>query len=363
MFDCLQGIVALYYRRVTMASVSLTAVIVAHNSLEELRRTLPPLLAQLGPADELIIVDNASTDDLRAALTAIAPEARLVEMGRNAGFASGVNAGAAVAAGELLVLLNPDVIVEHGWSEAIRTPWGGRWAAWMGMVALEDGDRINTSGGVLHFTGFGWAGQIGEPLGAGPSEPSQVGFLSGACLAIPRQTWNDAQGFPERFFMYCEDVDLSLRLRLIGGEIAVIPDARVRHSYEFVKGGFKWRLLERNRWATIIRTYPAPLLLVAGPALLGAELAVWLVAARAGWARMKLLATVDLARELPALLRERRAIQAAATISPGRFAEHLVATLDSPYFGAVGRQPLLRSALAGYWRVARRLLDHEPSVR
>ena len=346
-----------------MAAISLTAVIVAHNSLDELRQTLPALLEQLGPGDELIVVDNASTDGLRAELASIAPSARLVPMGRNAGFAAGVNAGAAAATGELLILLNPDVLVHPGWSKAIRAPWGGRWGAWMGMVTLADGARINTSGGVLHFTGFGWAGQIDEPLTAAPTEPSEVGFLSGACLAIPRATWDRAGGFPERFFMYCEDVDLSLRLRLTGAAIAVIPDARVRHRYEFAKGGLKWRLLERNRWATIIRTYPAPLLAVVAPALVGAELAVWMVAARDGWAWMKLLATLDLASGLPELLRERRAIQASARISALVFAEHLVATLDSPYFGAVGRQPLLRTVLIVYWRVARHLLGHASSGR
>jgi GT2 family glycosyltransferase len=362
----LQDIRDLYYPRVPMASTSLTAVIVAHDSLGELRRTLPALSAQLRPGDELIVVDNASTDGLRAELASIAPLARLVQMGRNAGFAAGVNAGAAVARGELLVLLNPDVVVEPGWSDAIRAPWDGDAVAWMGLVTLQDGARINTSGGVLHFTGFGWAGQIGEPIGAAPRSPAEVGFLSGACLAIPLRTWQESHGFPEQFFMYCEDVDLSLRLRLHGGRIVVAPDVRVRHDYEFDKGGRKWRLLERNRWATIIRTYPTPVLVLVAPALLGAEIGVWAVAGRGGWLGMKALATLDLIRWAPSLLAQRRAIQATTQISPAAFAEHLVATLDSPYFGAVGRQPLLRGAMLVYWDVVRRLLrrlpDHSAAV-
>jgi hypothetical protein len=114
--------------------------------------------------------------------------------------------------------------------------------------------------------------------------------------------------------------------------------------------------LERNRWATVVRTYPAPVLAVVAPALLATELGIWAVALRDGWGRMKWLATLDLLRALPALVRQRRRIQATATISPSEFTRQLVATLDSPYFGAVGRHPWLRTALSGYWSIARVLI-------
>jgi GT2 family glycosyltransferase len=296
------------------------------------------------------VVDNASRDGLAEELGGLAPQARLIPLDHNSGFAAGANRGAAVATSELLVLLNPDAIVQPGWAEAIRRPWGGRWSAWMGLVLLGDGAHINTSGGLLHFTGFGWAGQIDEPAEAAPAAPAEVGFVSGACLAIPRITWERAEGFPEHFFMYCEDVDLSLKLRLAGGTLAVVPDAQVVHDYEFVKGGRKWRLLERNRWATMIRTYPSPLLVAVMPALLAAELAVWLMALRGGWGRMKALATLDLVRALPRLLDERRRIQARRRVSASEFADALTPQLSSPYFGRVGGHPWVDRALRLYWR-------------
>ena len=339
-----------------MAPVSLSTVIVAHNSLADLRVALPRLLEQLGPQDEVIVVDSGSTDGLAAELPQVAAGARLISPGANIGFAAGANRGAARATGDLLVLLNPDAVVQPGWSEAIRAPWGGEWAAWMGLVLLGDGEAINTSGGVLHFTGFGWAGQVNEPIAAGPSAPTEVAFLSGACLAIPRATWRAVGGFSEHFFMYCEDVDLSLRLRLEGARLAVVPAARVTHSYEFVKGTRKWRLLERNRWATMIRTYPTALLLLVMPALVVAELAVWATALRSGWGRMKASATVDLLWALPRLRRERRAIQAGRRVTTESFAAPLVAELSSPYLGQAGRQPIVKVALELYWRLVRAVL-------
>jgi GT2 family glycosyltransferase len=350
-----------------MTDVSTAVVIVAHDSLAELRRSLPAVCAELEPEDELIIVDNDSSDGLADELGGLAPAARLVAMGRNAGFAAGANAGAELARADLLVFLNPDAIVERGWGEAIRRPWGGSAAAWMGLVLLEDGEHINTSGGVLHFTGFGWAGQVGEPVSAASATAREAAFLSGACLAIPRDLWGSVGGFPEHFFMYCEDVDLSLRLRLLGGTLLVLPDARADHAYEFAKGDLKWRLLERNRWATVLRTYPAPLLALVMPALLATELAVWAVALRGRWARAKARATIDVVRALPSLLQERRTIQATVRVPASSFASSLTATLDSPYFGRVGRHPVVRYACAVYWRsvisALRRLDASEPPPR
>ena len=64
-------------------------------------------------------------------------------MGRNVGFAAGVNAGARAASGDLLVILNPDAAPQPGFGEAIRRPWlqGRGWAAWQALVAEAGGAR------------------------------------------------------------------------------------------------------------------------------------------------------------------------------------------------------------------------------
>jgi N-acetylglucosaminyl-diphospho-decaprenol L-rhamnosyltransferase len=342
--------------RVETAAPPLSVIVVAHDSLADLRRTLPALLEELQDGDEVILVDSGSSDRLAAELPRLAPEARLLTAPGNVGFAAGANLGAASANGELIVLLNPDAGVEPGWGEAIRRPWGGVWAAWMGLVKMNGGTAINTSGGVLHFTGLGWAGQAAEPIAAAPERPTEVAFVSGACLAIPRHTWNAVGGFPGHFFMYCEDVDLSLRLRLRGGRLAIIPDAEVLHDYRFDKGPRKWRLLERNRWATILRTYPALLLALVSPGLMVTELAIWLIAIRDGWATMKALATFDVLLMLPHLARERRAVQARRAIDAHQFAGALTAELSSTYFGAVARNALVCGAMRLYWNLVRSLL-------
>jgi N-acetylglucosaminyl-diphospho-decaprenol L-rhamnosyltransferase len=327
----------------------LSVVIVTHNSRGAISRTLPALERELRDEDELIVVDNASTDGTPEAVAELAPAARVVETGANPGFAAACNAGANAASGELLLLLNPDAVPEEGFREAIERPLadGRGWAAWMGLVTAEGGRVINTRGGVVHFTGIAWAGGSGETL----TDPiaGEVGFASGACLAVPLASWREAGGMPAEFFLYHEDVDLSLRLRLAGGRIGIEPAARVDHDYEFAKGPAKWRYLERNRWAVVIRDYPAPLLALLTPALLATELALIPISLAGGWGREKARAWADVARSLPRLWRERGEVQRRRRIGSGEFARHLTADLDSAYLGRAARSRALRLALRGYW--------------
>jgi N-acetylglucosaminyl-diphospho-decaprenol L-rhamnosyltransferase len=337
---------------------SVSVLIVAWNSSAELRRTLPPLLAELRDGDELIVVDNDSPDDSAATAAALAPWVKIVRMGRNRGFAGGANVGASAATGDLLVILNPDAMPLPGWGEAIRRPWleGRGWSAWQGLVAGEDGTTINSAGNPVHFTGIVWAGMHGEPLTAAPGA-GEVAAASGACLAVPLEIWRRVGGLAERFFMYHEDVDLSLRLRLAGETVGIEPRAVVAHDYEFAaSSGNKWRWLERNRLATLVRVYPAPLLLLLAPALLATELALLAAAAAGGWGGQKLRADAEALAWLPRLLRERRAIQRGRAVSAGEFATALSADLDSPFIPAAARSTPAKALLRGYWRLVRALL-------
>ena len=337
---------------------TLSVLIVAWNSREELARTLPVLLPELGEGDELIVVDNDSTDRTPGAVAELAPSARLVQSGRNAGFAGGCNEGARVAAGDLLVILNPDAAPLPGFGEAIRRPWVEErgWAAWQALVADEGGTRINSAGNPVHFTGIVWAGKHGRPIEEAP-QAGEVPALSGACLAIPRRVWEGVGGFPERFFLYHEDVDLSLRLRLAGGVLGIEPSAVVDHEYEFGARAHKWRWLERNRWAFLVRVYPTSLLVLLAPALLATELALLPAAVAGGWGRQKLAAVREAVRWLPSLLRERRQVQATRTVSAAEFASWLTPDLDSPFIPAAARSAPVRLVLRLYWRAVCLLLQ------
>jgi GT2 family glycosyltransferase len=201
-----------------------------------------------------VAVDNASVDDTPAAVAAATRRTRLVETGANLGFGGGCRRGARETTADLLFFLNPDAVPADGCLDALRAAAATHpeWGAWQALVTQAGGERVNSAGNPVHFLGFAWAGRHDDAVAAIPSEPHAVPTASGAALVVRREAWDAIGGFDERYFMYGEDVDLSLRLRLAGWGIGIVPAARVAHDYEFVKGDFKWFYLERNRWWTVL---------------------------------------------------------------------------------------------------------------
>jgi GT2 family glycosyltransferase len=329
--------------------VRLSIVIVRYG--DDLSALLAEVGRQRAADDEVIVVDNRGSAELRGH-PAID---RLLASPRNLGFAGGVNLAARQATGDALLLLNPDAVPGPGCLERLRQPPAG-WAAWMPVVTLPGGERINTAGNVAHFMGFGWVGRLEEPVAALPHEPYPTGFLSGAALAVRRDAWERVGGFPEDYFMYVEDLDLSHRLRLAGLPFGVLPQARVTHDYRFEKGAYKWRRMERNRWATVLRTYPPRVLAAALPAMAAAELPLLAYAVAGGWSGAKLGSWLDLLRWLPRAPADRRAVQRLRARPQREFADALASGLDTPLLGRVGRSPLANGLLRAYWRLARRVM-------
>jgi GT2 family glycosyltransferase len=342
----------------TPSAPRMAVVVVCHNSAEEVPRTLEALASQLEPADEVVVVDNASTDGTPTAARAALPSATVIEAGRNLGFAGGCHAGARVSDAPLVFFLNPDAVPSAGCLAALRgvVETQPEWGAWQALVTMADGEHVNTDGNLVHWLGFGWAGGLGRRLDEIDADPRDVGFASGAALVVRRQAWDMAGGFYEPYFMYGEDLDLGLRLRLAGWGIGVVPAARVAHDYSFGKGDYKWFYLERNRWWTVLGAYPGRLLVLVLPALLAFEIALLFAAWQGGWIRAKLRAQVAVLRMLPRMLRRRRAIQATRRIPTRVFARGLTASLDSPYLSAARRVPGAAAVQAAYWRSVRVLL-------
>ena len=335
---------------------AIAVVIVTYDSARHLPATLDALSAELGPRDELMVADCGSRDDPRAVVARHAPRARFLDLGANLGFAGGASAGARATGAPLLLFLNPDCVVQPGALAVLRSAAAERpgWGAWQALVTLPGGRAINTSGGVTHWLGFGWTGEYEQPVPPLDAPPREVSFASGAALVVRREAWDAAGGFEPAYFMYAEDVDLALRLRLAGWGVGVVPAARVEHDYEFAKGDYKWFLLERNRWWTVLAAYPAALLLPLLPALLGAELVLLAIAARGGWLGAKLRSQWAVLRTLRWTLARRRRVQATRRASVRTFAASLSDRLDSPFLGRAAQAPAARSLQSAYWAAALR---------
>ena len=176
----------------------------------------------------MIVVDNAGSD--REAFEPFG--VRLLEPGRNLGYAGGCNLGAAEATGDVVVFLNPDTVIDPGalraLDETLQDP-----AIGIVMARLRLLDRptlLNSGGTVLHVSGLAWAGRYGEPADS-VREVEDVAAPSGAAMAIRRELFQELGGFTDELFMYLEDTELGWRARLRGLRVVVAPSATGRSSY------------------------------------------------------------------------------------------------------------------------------------
>jgi GT2 family glycosyltransferase len=252
-------------------------IIVNYNGWPYLTRCLNALLVNFNRDDEIILVDNGSTDGSLEEVSQNFPTVQLLRSGCNLGFSQGCNLGAQRATGQYLIFLNPDTVVVPGWLEALisaleQQPGVG--LATPKILLLNDPEVINTCGNEIHFTGL----TLCRGTGCEHSrfnQPAEVNAISGAAFIIRRDLFESLAGFDPAFFMYMEDTDLSWRVQLAGYRCLYVPEAIVYHDYKLRFGPQKTFYQERNRYLMLLKILNWPTLFLLLPALLVAEGLTW----------------------------------------------------------------------------------------
>ncbi len=289
-----------------------SVILVNYNGRAYLERCLPSVLSTVTPEDEVMVVDNSSTDGSADWVAEEFPAVRLIRSPVNGGFGYGCNLGAHYASREYLVFLNPDTTVVPGWLDALLAPFSDPQVALVTpcIMRMDDPTRINTAGNDVHLTGLAFCRGAGMPLSAFPTS-EDVAAISGAAFSVRRDIWDILGGIDDSFFLYMEDTDLSWRAWLAGFRCRYVPNPVVYHDYALRFGEGKFFFQERNRCLLLLKNLRWRTLLLLIPSLLLAEVVTWgfLMMHRPRQWREKVRAYLWVVRNWREILARRRAVQ------------------------------------------------------
>lgn len=216
----------------------MSIVILNWNGADMLRRFLPSVIEH-SPEAEVVVADNASTDDSLKVLAEQFPGIRTIFFDRNYGFAEGYNKAIAQMDTDLCLLLNSDVRVEAGWLK----PMLDYMESHPEVVACQPKICQEQAPNMLEYAGAcgGYIDRLGYPFCRGRilntverdegqyDSIASVTWATGAALLIRRNVYLEAGGLDARFFAHQEEIDLCWRLRSRGYDIVCVPQSVVYH--------------------------------------------------------------------------------------------------------------------------------------
>ncbi|RRA99234.1 glycosyltransferase family 2 protein [Larkinella rosea] len=288
----------------------LSIILVSYNSLSDLQRCLPTLLAQkTGFSYEIIVVDNHGNDGVRDWIKTAEPAVIYYQNTTNSGYAGGNNLGLKHASGRWTLFLNPDTELLPDCLERLRKTAYDFPDAFITPKLLHSDGTVNACGNVMHYTGITTCRGLNEPSDV-YTNLETVPLLSGAAFLAPTLALKRLGGFDETYFMYFEDTDLSLRARLAGYSLLCDARACIVHHYKLGMNPLKFYHLERNRLLTFLKIFSRKTLLQLLPALLITEAMTWAYSLR-GWSyfRARFQGYFWLWKNRSSWLKNRRTIQ------------------------------------------------------
>lgn len=229
-----------------MTTPEVSVILVSYNTSSYIRRALESLFRETQLASiEVIVVDNASSDDSVAMIRQFFPQVTLLESGANLGFAGGVQLGVKQAIGQYLLLLNPDTVIINAAVDRLLHfaklhPANGIWSG----VTLNNDMSLNTqhawSKPTLHdllYSALGLSKLFSKTCvfnnanyGCWKRDTvKEVDIVSGCFFLTTRELWDKLGGLDASFFMYAEEADYCLRAKALGYQPIVTPDARIIH--------------------------------------------------------------------------------------------------------------------------------------
>ena len=213
--------------------MNLSVIIPNYNGEELLKKNLPKVLLAVG-AVETIVVDDASTDESLTVLDNFKDKIKVIKNEENLGFSSTVNKGVRAAKGDIVILLNTDVVPEKEFLTPLLSNFKDEKVFAVGCMdkSVENGKTI------LRGRGIGAWKRGFMVHSRGEVNKTDTLWVSGGSGAFRKSIWDKLGGFNQLYNpFYWEDIDLSYRALKSGYKIIFEPKSIVIHEHE--KGAIK----------------------------------------------------------------------------------------------------------------------------
>jgi GT2 family glycosyltransferase len=213
-------------------------VILNYNGFDHLRQFLPSVVAYSESAD-IIVADNASTDESVSWLKTNHPNIKIIQLDKNYGFCEGYNRALGLIKHEYSVLLNSDVAVSHNWLSPLAKALDHD----KNLAAVQPKILSYSNKQKFEYAGAagGFIDKMGYPFCRGRlfdtseedigqyNQPARVFWTSGACMMIRTNLFKELGGFDPDFFAHMEEIDLCWRLQRAGYHLLNLPSSIVFH--------------------------------------------------------------------------------------------------------------------------------------
>lgn len=345
--------------------------VINFNGERYLERTLSAARRSCLSFNEILLVDDASTDGSLALVRARFPEVVILPQERNGGPGAARNAGFRAARHDLILFADNDVALEPDCAQRLREALEGRPDALVAVPRVLYADRPGTiqyEGADCHYLGLMALRRQEADAATAPGEVADCQSVVTCSLMVDRSRWRGGEPFDATFIFNYEDHDFGVRTRVLGHRVLAVPAATCLHGegtagLSFREGRERSPIriycLIRNRWRILLQSFQLRTLVLLMPCLAVYELFQLAGAARKGWLGVWLRAAGWMIANPGIVLRRRREVQRSRR-TPDRDILQGGPLPFTPGLAAGGTERAARAGLdrfvAGYWRLVRPLI-------
>ena len=207
-----------------------TIAIIHRNGFDRLKSALDSAISALSPMDEIIIVDNASTDNSIPAISKAYKDLVIIHNSCNTGYGHAANQAMNKGLGKYFLICNNDITIPKDSLNQFENIFTND--SKIGMISGQqtnlNGDNVRTSSKAPSlFSEFDGIGRIDHSKD--PKNTTEVGILRGACLAVRKSTIDKVGAYDDDFFFYFEDTEWCIRIARENWKVVMAPHIKIPH--------------------------------------------------------------------------------------------------------------------------------------